>query len=375
MLLKTVYKEMFGNLHNIKSFNTLGNLGTMVSGGTPSRKNKNFYGGNIPFVTTPSLCSDYIDETNAQDFLTEEGVNNSTTHKIPANSLLIGVRVGVGKCSINKCEICTNQDIVSFTEISTEFDLLFLKKTIDQYASILEKQKRGATIQGVTSNEIKALKIPKVSLNQQLKFSHIAKQFDNVKATLQLMLEKLELLKKAKFKEMFGNKQSTRLDHVATITMGQSPLSDFVNTNSDGLPFYQGKSEFTDTTIGPAKFWCSKSLRTANKGDIIISVRAPVGDVNIATEECCIGRGLASIHPNNLEYSEFLFEAIQHQKNSIESQGTGSTFKAINKEIVHSIAIPKISLEEAICFKRLYSHIENLKQNLKQSLSNLTGES
>ena len=162
MLLKVLYKEMFGDYHNIKSYITLDALGTMVSGGTPSRKNKDYYGGTIPFVTTPSLCSDYIDEKNAQDFLTEEGVNNSATHKIPKNSLLIGVRVGVGKCAINTCEVCTNQDIVSFTNITPKFDLLFLKKTVDLHASILEKQKRGATIQGVTSREIKALKIPNV---------------------------------------------------------------------------------------------------------------------------------------------------------------------------------------------------------------------
>lgn len=62
MLLKVLYKEMFGDYHNIKSYITLDALGTMVSGGTPSRKNKDYYGGTIPFVTTPSLCSDYIDE-------------------------------------------------------------------------------------------------------------------------------------------------------------------------------------------------------------------------------------------------------------------------------------------------------------------------
>ena len=375
MLLKVLYKEMFGDYHNIKSYITLDALGTMVSGGTPSRKNKDYYGGTIPFVTTPSLCSDYIDEKNAQDFLTEEGVNNSATHKIPKNSLLIGVRVGVGKCAINTCEVCTNQDIVSFTNITPKFDLLFLKKTVDLHASILEKQKRGATIQGVTSREIKALKIPNVPLDKQIKYSQITKQFDKVKATLQAMLEKLELLKKAKFKEMFGEKSSINLDKIATITMGQSPLSEFVNTNAEGLPFYQGKTEFTESLVGPARAWCSNSLRTANKGDILISVRAPVGDVNIATEKCCIGRGLAAIHPNDITYSEFLFEAIRQQKNRIEYQGTGSTFKAINKEIVHSISIPKVSIQEAVYFKKFYSHIETLKNNLKNALSNLTGKS
>ena len=113
---------MFGDIINTSKYPTvnLGSLGEMLSGGTPSSEHSEYFGGNIPFISTPCLGENYISYKNAQNFLTDEGVKNSTTNLIPAYSLMIGSRVGVGKCSINMCEMCTNQDILSFINIEKQ---------------------------------------------------------------------------------------------------------------------------------------------------------------------------------------------------------------------------------------------------------------
>lgn len=174
-LLKSLFIEMFGDIINTSKYPTvnLGSLGEMLSGGTPSSEHSEYFGGNIPFISTPCLGENYISYKNAQNFLTDEGVKNSTTNLIPAYSLMIGSRVGVGKCSINMCEMCTNQDILSFINIDkTKYDLLFIKNVIEQHFDFYESQKRGATIKGISSKIVKETKVPKAPLLLQKKFAN-----------------------------------------------------------------------------------------------------------------------------------------------------------------------------------------------------------
>lgn len=185
---KSQFIEMFGDLINGPKYPGVrfGALGEMVTGGTPSSKHDEYFGGDIPFVSTPCLGNNYISAKDAQNYLTEAGVKNSTTHRIPPYSLMVGNRVGVGKSSINTCEMCTNQDILSFINIdTTKYDLLFLKKVIEQYAPYYDEQKRGATIKGVPSDVIKNSMVPDVSLEMQKSYTHLVDQSDKSKFELQ----------------------------------------------------------------------------------------------------------------------------------------------------------------------------------------------
>ncbi|WP_301873084.1 restriction endonuclease subunit S [uncultured Dialister sp.] len=194
-LIKSRFIEMFGDLINEPKYPgiKLGSLGVMITGGTPSRKHDEYYGGNIPFISTPCLESNFISEKNVQNYLTEAGVKNSATHKIPPYSLMVGNRVGVGRSSINTCEMCTNQDILSFVDIDTSrFDLLFLKKVIDQYSPYFDEHKRGATIQGVPSKVIKDSMVPDVPLEIQKRYTALVKQSDKSKYREAIFLYLLE---------------------------------------------------------------------------------------------------------------------------------------------------------------------------------------
>ena len=176
--------EQFGGPGSQSRYPTieLGRISNMISGGTPSSKHPEYFGGNIPFVSTPCLGPNYIDASAAQNWLTELGVEKSSTHIVPAFSLMVGNRVGVGKSSINTCEMCTNQDILSFVGIDTDkYDLLFIKKVIEQYGPFFETQKRGATIKGIPSDLVKASQVPQAPIDVQREFVTFVQQSDKSK--------------------------------------------------------------------------------------------------------------------------------------------------------------------------------------------------
>ena len=93
----------------------IGDICKFQSGGTPSKANQSFYGGQIPWITTVSLNGSYIDETNAIEWITEGAIKNSAAKLVPENSILIGTRVGIGKTAINRVAMSTSQDVISLT--------------------------------------------------------------------------------------------------------------------------------------------------------------------------------------------------------------------------------------------------------------------
>lgn len=130
------------------------------------------------------------------------------------------------------------------------------------------------------------------------------------------------------------------LGDIATITMGQSPASETYNDKGTGLPFFQGKTDF-GLVCPSVRMYCSKPQKSAKEKDVLISVRAPVGAVNIADRACCIGRGLAAIsEKTGVSYYKFLFYYLKHKENEIANMGVGSTFKAISKGDIGTIEIP-----------------------------------
>jgi len=147
-----------------------------------------------------------------------------------------------------------------------------------------------------------------------------------------------------------SNWPTVPLSSIASIQMGQSPPGDTYNTSGDGLPFFQGKAEFGEDFPTRVK-WCSQPNRIAEKSDILLSVRAPVGPTNIAVEKCCIGRGLASIRTNpkqcNQRYLRWYFRRFETE---IASRGVGSTFFAINRNDIErlQLTLPPLLEQERI---------------------------
>ena len=127
------------------------------------------------------------------------------------------------------------------------------------------------------------------------------------------------------------------LNDVAQLIMGQSPPSSTYNDTGEGLPFYQGKTDFGAIYPLPQKF-CTHPKKIALPGDILISVRAPVGTTNLCREKSCIGRGIAAIRAEKIN-KYYLFYNLRYLENKIAVLGTGSTFKSINKSQLASVIV------------------------------------
>ena len=165
-----------------------------------------------------------------------------------------------------------------------------------------------------------------------------------------------------------------KLGEICHIIAGQSPEGKFYNSEGKGMPFYQGKKEFGEKYIGEPTTWTTKITKEANTGDILMSVRAPVGPVNFATQKICIGRGLAAIRAGKSVNKEFLFNYLLKHENEIEGNA-GAVFSSINKAQIENIEIPLPPLfeQQAIICKldALQAEMQKLETIYQQKIADL----
>ena len=206
-LVKSRFIELFGDIANGPKYSSvpLGTICSTLSGGTPTTRFPEYYQGDIPWISTPYLGNNHINGSSAKAYITEAAIKNSATHLIPANTIMFGIRVGVGKSSIIDEPMCANQDIVALMDIDTsKYNLLFIKHVLDGYQSHFDSIKKGATILGVTTDDLKKVMIPMVGIELQNLFAAFVEQTDKSKLAIQQSLEKLETLKKSLMQECFG---------------------------------------------------------------------------------------------------------------------------------------------------------------------------
>lgn len=162
-----------------------------------------------------------------------------------------------------------------------------------------------------------------------------------------------------------------RLEDVCSINMGQSPESSSYNEAGKGIPFFQGNADFGK--LHPTvRVWCDAPTKIAEQGDILISVRAPIGALNIADVQCCIGRGLAALTVNErLCYQKYLWYALECKVDELNSKGTGSTFKAINKKTLAETEIPLPPLDEQRRIAAVLDKVSDLIAKRREQLDKL----
>jgi len=159
----------------------------------------------------------------------------------------------------------------------------------------------------------------------------------------------------------------TALTNLATIEMGQSPDSRSYNSEGKGLPFFQGKAEF-QAVFPEIRKWCSEPTKVVERGDILLSIRAPVGPTNIAPEKSCIGRGLAGIRAETGVNQSYLYHFFKNIEPWLSEQGTGSTFAAISGQFVREITCPVAPAAEQT---RIVAKLEELLSYLDAGVAEL----
>lgn len=163
------------------------------------------------------------------------------------------------------------------------------------------------------------------------------------------------------------------LKNICKINMGQSPDSSSYNDNKDGIPFFQGNADFGEK-YPVTRVWCNAPIKVAQPNDILISVRAPIGALNFAKEECCIGRGLAALTPDRSKVSlEFIYWVLKWKKAELNSKGTGSTFKAISRKVLEETLVPAIDFEKQYEYVEILGKTYSVIKKYKKELNCLDG--
>lgn len=160
------------------------------------------------------------------------------------------------------------------------------------------------------------------------------------------------------------------LEDVATITMGQSPDSKTYNLNQEGLPLLQGNADIANGVTSP-KQYTSAPTKFCNTNDIVVTVRAPVGEVAIAKEKCCIGRGVCSLRANSEAITSFIYYLLVAKKSLWNNLEQGSTFSAINSSDIKSFKISIPSLIEQQWIAEFFTALDEKIRIHEQKLTKL----
>jgi type I restriction enzyme S subunit len=153
-----------------------------------------------------------------------------------------------------------------------------------------------------------------------------------------------------------------QLKDIAKVNMGSSPPSSTYNEDGDGLPFFQGNAEF-GSLYPEENQWCTDPQKVADKDNILISVRAPVGDINIAPYRCCIGRGLAAIEGEETS-NKFIYYYLKQFNPKLQSYSQGSTFSSINKKVLETFFVNYPPLPEQ---KKIASILSSVDKSIEKT--------
>lgn len=250
---------------------------------------------------------------------------------------------------------------------------LYYALQTDPSRSDLQSRATGTTAQGIRQTELRRVRIPLPPLTEQRRIADILGALDDKIELNRRVSETLQSTARALFHSWFVVGAVTEADgwrpsvigREFDVTMGQSPPGSTYNSIGDGLPFYQGRADF-GTRFPTRRIHCSAPTRTARAGDTLLSVRAPVGDVNIATEQCAIGRGLAAIRHRGGSRT-YTFEFMNSMRAVLdEFNAHGTVFGAIGGKDLS--ALPCVAPPDALVrdFEDQARPIDDRLENLER---------
>ena len=211
----------------------------------------------------------------------------------------------------------------------------------------------GSTVMHLSVKAVPNMEINLPPPDQQKKIANILGSLDEKIELNRRMNKTLEQLGQALFRHYFVDNSEAKswdegiLGDIMNITMGQSPLGKSYNNNGDGVVFYQGRADF-GLRYPNMRLFTTDPKRFAKVGDVLLTVRAPVGDVNQASERCCIGRGLAAISSRMGAVSFCYYYCRQLKADFLEYNSEGTVFGSINSKQLKALKlkIPPIDLVE-----------------------------
>lgn len=359
----------------------IGDIGEVVGGGTPSTKCSDYYGGDIPWITPKDLSNfrnRYI--SRGERMISKLGLENSSARILPPFSVLFTSRAPIGYIAIAKNELCTNQGFKSIIPDPKKCNALFLYYLLKYKKNDIELIANGSTFQEVSGTALKNFEVSIPPLAEQRKIAGVLSALDdkielnnkinrNLEAQAQAIFKSwfidFEPFKNGKFIDSELGKipegwKVGKLSDIANITMGQSPNGNSYNEKKIGMIFFQGRAEF-GWRFPRNRLYTTAPKRIAERDSVLLSIRAPVGDINKALERCCIGRGLASLTSNHKTFLYYKMQSIRHLLDVYNGEGT--VFGSINKNTLQEIRTIIPINSEIIRFELKLKVVDELIRN------------
>ena len=347
----------------------LSTVARLETGHTPSRKHPEYWDGDVPWIGIRDATDnhgrtihDTYQHTNA------EGITNSSARILPKHTVCLSRTASVGYVVVMGRPMATSQDFVNWV-CSEDLDYRYLKAVLMAEHETYAWFAHGTTHQTIYFPEVKAFHICLPPRGVQERIGDTLESLEQRIELNRRMSRTLEAIARAIFKSWFVDfdpvhaklegREPVGMDpataalfpdsfqdsplgkipkgwEVSTVgkefrlTMGQSPPGSTYNEKGEGMPFFQGRRDF-GLRFPTQRVYCTAPKRVAEEGDTLVSVRAPVGDVNMAPVQLCLGRGLAGVRHSSgsRSYTYCSMLSLQERFRVFESEGT--VFGAINK--------------------------------------------
>ncbi len=374
----------------------LGDICIFQSGGTPSKNEPAYFDGNIPWISTVALNGGIIGSNDAITRITEKAIAESAAKIVPAESIMVGTRVGIGKVAINAVPMSTSQDIISLVGID---ETIWSKKYLCQFIAskneYLNSQARGATIKGIKIEVLSELELPNISLSEQQQVSKVLDVVSKAISLRKQQLAKLEELVKARFVEMFGeltqNSMNWKFTFLSELCDVRDGTHDSPKYCSDGYPLLTSKN-FTNGVVdfSGAKYISKEDFDAINQrskvdvGDIVMPMIGTIGHpvlINTNVPFAIKNVALIKFLPNGIS-NVFIREILDSSyfRKVVQEKNRGNTQKFIALGDIRELMIPLVPIAQqdifsdfvgAVNFKRLtiqrgLDKLEMLKRTLMQ---------
>lgn len=328
----------------------LGDVATISRGGSPrpidSYLTQEKDGFNWLRIGDVNPGAKYIYKTSQK--IKKRGLTKTTL--VNNGDFILSNSMSFGRPYIMKTSACIHDGWLTLREIKSDliskdflYYLLSSKKTQKLFLSI----SAGSGVQNLKKETVSEVLVKLPSVDEQNRIVAVLEVWDRAIEKLARKIEVKKNIKKGLMQQLLTGKkrlpgfsdewQTVKLGDVCNIVMGQSPLSVAYNEDGDGLPLIQGNNDICDRkTI--ARVWTSEITKKANLGDIIMTVRAPVGCIGVAVQNVCIGRGVCSLTPVKID-NLFTLRLLEYYETRWKTFEQGSTFTAVNSADVKGLRI------------------------------------
>ena len=310
----------------------------VIPGQSPNSRHYNQEANGLPFYQGKREFTNRVlgQPTKWTTFVTKKAI---------AGDIVMSVRAPVGPVNEVIEPICIGRGLATIRsgdKIEKDFLWYFLLSIQSEIEG-----KDGAVFPSINRQEIESIELMLPPLEEQQRIVKILDEafagLETARSNIAVNLESSKELFQSVLDESLSGAEEKgwedrKIEDVCEVISGQSPNGRYYNQEANGLPFYQGKKEFTDRILGQPIKWTTFVTKEAVAGDIVMSVRAPVGPVNEVSERICIGRGLAAIRSGDEIKKDFLWYVLLNIQNEIECKD-GAVFPSINRQEIESIKL------------------------------------